>query len=150
MRDSSNISNSNLHCPVCFYVFSAHSTFKRHLLACKHKDSESELFLENYYHPLCCNVPSHRCDAIVDGKPCFRLLHEDKCQIHSYKERDDDYEQFFLHGKLKINPYMAYNKLDDATIEKYKNYKSEKIGKFKRCKRYIGKKICRAVNWFFT
>lgn len=150
MRDSSTIQTTNIHCPVCFYVFSAYSSFKQHLLWCKHKDSESELYLENYYHPLCCNVPSHRCDVIVDGRPCLRVLDEDKCIIHSYKERDDDYEQFFLYGKLKINPYMAYNKLDDSTLERYKNYKSEKIGVFRKFKRYIGKKIRRIDNWLFT
>jgi hypothetical protein len=78
------------------------------------------------------------------------LLNNDKCILHSYKERDDDYEQFFLHGKLKINPYMAYNKLDDATLERYKNYKSEKIGKFRKFKKYIGKKIRHIDNWLFN
>ncbi len=109
-----------VHCPRCFFVFSSKKAFSLHLPSCELEDSYSELKIENYYHPLCCNVPTHRCDVILKpqdssprkNEPCLATLTNNTCTCRYHKSgpRDiQDVDQFFLEGKLKINPEDAYS-----------------------------------------
>jgi hypothetical protein len=123
---------SPLHCPRCLFVFSSVSAFKQHNIACEAEDSENELKIENYYHPLCTNVPNHRCDILLDdphksnriNEPCLERLNDKNiCPRHKTSPRVIRYSKhksFFLTDQTRIYPYQAYRNLSAEQMQVYR------------------------------